>query len=811
MRIKSISLGTCIAAALICVGMTGCNHGGASEAEGGISTPIHSNGNGIDNAVILASTIPSQVACGTEFEVEITVRNNGSTTWTRANGYKLGAVDDSDPFHSAPRVWLEAGTSVAPGGTHVFSVQLSAPQHAGSYTTDWRMVHEGMRWFGASLSTQVVVNCNQVLDDAEIVSAMVPSRLSCGETSIAQITVRNTGTETWSRASGYKFGTVDDDDPLHDRPRVWLAEGISVPPGGTHVFEITVVAPLQAGRYTTDWRMVHEGVQWFGATALSEVVVECNHSGDQAQIVSTRLPTQLACGRSFVAQVSIRNSGSTTWTRADGYKLGTVDDNDPLHQRPRVWLEASVSVPPGGTHNFEMTLVAPQQAGRYTTDWRMVREGVNWFGATAISEVVVECTQAVARTGQVRLAGNSLRDDTGIFSGLGATMMWAAWAYRHDRPRLEADLAFLSTNGFDYIRALGVVGDVNRADYWDGREIDRNWPDYNAVIAGLTDLAYDQYGLRIEWTLIGDGQVSVPAERDRYELVDRFLAMSVGREHKIMHFEIANEAWQNGFDGSAGLTQLRAITRYMNDRTSILVAASAPNGHECSDAQSIYAGGVADIATIHFDRRNNLTDGAWRPVRQPWEHQYCTDVPVGSNNEPIGPGASVSTESDSVRLVSAAIATYVSGLPMYVFHSNAGVRGNTNIRDAAGANAFVHLRNIVPADLPSWSQKNAHWSDSPFLVYAGDERGQLQADHMWPDLHNPSSGVVRAYGAVSGNEFFVFPMGILGRVIMEPRRDVEFDVINIMTGVNIATRTLNAGQRFELSGADALILRGRYR
>ena len=89
-------------------------------------------------------------------------------------------------------------------------------------------------------------------------------------------------------------------------------------------------------------------------------------------------------------------------------------------------------------------------------------------------------------------------------------MFFGAWAYKNDRARLERNLATLSRNGFDYVRVLGVVGDVKPRDSWDGRESDWRDPDYRKTIAGLTDLANYTYGLRVEWTLIGDGQKNIP-------------------------------------------------------------------------------------------------------------------------------------------------------------------------------------------------------------------------------------------------------------------------------------------------------------
>jgi hypothetical protein len=532
---------------------------------------------------------------------------------------------------------------------------------------------------------------------------------------------------------------------------------------------------------------------------------------DDAELVSASLPASLACAAPFAASVTLRNTGTTTWTRAAGYKLGMLDDTDPFYAADtRIWLPEGTSVAPGGSWTFEFALTAPGTAGSYVTDWQMVREGLRWFGDVAQATVEVTCDAPLRRTGRVRLAGNSLQDDTGTFNALGTTMMWAAWAYKFDRAKLERNLAAIAGAGFHYIRALGVVGDYDDPDYWDGREIDWRWPDYDDVIAGLTDLAYDDYGLRLEWTLIGDGQLNIPNEADRYALLDRFLAMSVGREQKIIHFELANEAWQNGFEGAAGIDQLRALTRYMRDRTEILVAASAPAGVTCEDYELVYGGDVADIATIHFDRNIALADGPWRPVRQPWELEYCTDVPVGSNNEPIGPGASVASENEPIRLVAAAITTYVANLPFYVYHTSAGVRGDTEIYDMAGFDAFRQLHELVPGDLASWTRQNAHWAEAPFVVFAGDAGGTLHPDTMWPDLADPTSGCVRAYAGVSGDRFFVHPIGILGNVTMEPRRAMRFEVFEPLGGARLSEQTRAAGERFELSGAEALVIRGTY-
>jgi hypothetical protein len=433
---------------------------------------------------------------------------------------------------------------------------------------------------------------------------------------------------------------------------------------------------------------------------------------------------------------------------------------------------------------------------------------------SALDATVPDATMSPPRrTGPVTLDDHSLSDDGGRFEALGATFFWAAWGYKNDRALLERNLAFLAENGFHFIRALGVVGDYTAPDSWDGREIDWHWPDYDDVIAGVTDLAYDVYGLRVEWTLIGDGQINIPNETDRYALADRFLAMAATRREKILFFEIANESWHNGFGGDEGVAQLRALTQYMRDRTDILVAASAPAGHECADTDRLYNGGIADLATLHFERRTDLEDGAWRPVRQPWGHEDCAeDLPVGVNNEPIGPGASVTTEEDPSRLVAAPLVTWVSNLPIHVFHSSAGVRGFRDISEMAGASSFAHLANIVPPGLSSFSRSNFYWADSPFIVHVEDPDGTIRPDAVWPDTPDVTSGVVRAYSGVDGNDFFTVAFGIRGDTLFAARRAMDVEVIDPLTGETLDTRTLAEAETFRAGGGrTVLVLRGAFR
>ncbi|MDP2341949.1 MAG: hypothetical protein Q8O67_13410 [Deltaproteobacteria bacterium] len=119
-----------------------------------------------DDAAILTATLPGSIVCGESAVVSVSVENRGSLAWTRET-HKLGAVNDSDPlFGPDPRVYLPAGVVVATGERFSFEFTLQAV-NAGVVTTDWQMVHEGVRWFGETVSAQVVVECDEPAVDVE--------------------------------------------------------------------------------------------------------------------------------------------------------------------------------------------------------------------------------------------------------------------------------------------------------------------------------------------------------------------------------------------------------------------------------------------------------------------------------------------------------------------------------------------------------------------------------------------------------------------------------------------------------------------
>jgi len=433
----------------------------------------------------------------------------------------------------------------------------------------------------------------------------------------------------------------------------------------------------------------------------------------------------------------------------------------------------------------------------------------------------IDTTAASAGGNVVRMQGHSLRENTGPFLGLGATYFQALRRAKYDRARLNADLALLASKGFNYVRILSMVN-------WDGLEIApvsftnsaghpvQAWPDYWRQFRDMLDMVA-QHGMRSEVTIFADAQYVMPGKSTRQTHLDGILANIATREHKIIHLEVANEAWQNGFPGSQGMADLREFAQYLADRTSVPVAITSNDDTSDQGILSLYSGSAADLATVHFSRTIGTVEGGWLPVRDCFRAGHLPGVPPVTSNEPIGPGSSVSSENDPIKLCAAAVFAYIANLPAYVYHSRAGVSGHVNccppsggevrFENTAGINAYQYLRQILPPDLASWLRNDGLESSAPLTVFCNG-----QANQYWPNVSGATNGCDRNIGSVKGREFVCFPMGILGGgVTLQARRPVRFHVFNPLTGAVVSNLTMNTGNFVTLpQGPGAYILNGSF-
>lgn len=143
----------------------------------------------------VSDTIPTTMTAGQTYNVSVTFRNRG-VVWSNARNFRLGAVDDSDPFTSFNRVNISG--EVKPGQTYTFNFQMTAPA-AGVYTTDWRMVRDGTAWFGPTRSKSITVTPS-VPDDEP---PTVPTQLVATATSSTSVKLTWTASTDNVAVAGY--------------------------------------------------------------------------------------------------------------------------------------------------------------------------------------------------------------------------------------------------------------------------------------------------------------------------------------------------------------------------------------------------------------------------------------------------------------------------------------------------------------------------------------------------------------------------------------------------------------------------------
>ncbi len=132
------------------------------------------------------------------------------------------------------------------------------------------------------------------------------------------------------------------------------------------------------------WAQV--GSKWF-ITVYGDGAIESDDAAFVAQSVADG--THFLPNATFAQRWTLRNSGTTTWTRAGNYLL-TYDGEERYSAPEQILLPEGVSVAPGQTWEFEVPMTAPAAPGNYRGYFRMDRYGVHRFGTRVYLDVVVD-------------------------------------------------------------------------------------------------------------------------------------------------------------------------------------------------------------------------------------------------------------------------------------------------------------------------------------------------------------------------------------------------------------------------------------
>jgi hypothetical protein len=302
---------------------------------------------------------------------------------------------------------------------------------------------------------------------------------------------------------------------------------------------------------------------------------------------------------------------------------------------------------------------------------------------------------------------------------------------------------------------------------------------------------------------------------DRAHLVDRFIGMARGRVPAIFAIEVANESWENGFEGREGAEEVRALgSRLRGGFPGLVALSSPPNG--LAAMCDLYGDSAANFLTRHYERDTRAD--VWAPVWQPWlfhaEAARCgRRLPEAvSSNEPIGPQSSVNADDSALRVALSYATSFVAGHAAYVFHAGPGVRGGGREDLAMGrpasfeqlpnaaelARALRSTKAALPAGLANWPRQDA--ARNP----AFDGLAEAEARHL----------LARAYSGFKNGEFIVVLLGLRNEVTVRARHALTYAMIDPLTGASLGEGRAAAGSQVTIVSrrqpqGDGVIVRGR--
>ena len=141
--------------------------------------PVSSLGNGSE--FIAQNNIPDTMNPGETITIEVTFKNTGITTWTKSGQYKLGSqAPEDNTIWGTNRIELNSDDNILPGEQKTFQFTVTAPNQAGIFNMQWRMLKESAEWFGAfSITKSIVVgDVGTFLDTCDYNTDWGPSSIS---------------------------------------------------------------------------------------------------------------------------------------------------------------------------------------------------------------------------------------------------------------------------------------------------------------------------------------------------------------------------------------------------------------------------------------------------------------------------------------------------------------------------------------------------------------------------------------------------------------------------------------------------------
>jgi hypothetical protein len=199
----------------------------------------------VNGAQVVSQNVQASMVQNGLYNVSVTFKNTGNTDWTTSGNYVLASVSpDLNMTWGVNRVPVP-NAFVPSGGSATFNFQVRAPAATGSYAFGWRMLQDGVGFFG--LSSSMTVTVREPINNAMPAVPSVATQMETGKPYSVSVTMVNNGESTWTRDKQYTLMSLS---PANNT--TWGFNRVPLPvdnvaPGQSATFNFQVTAPANPG------------------------------------------------------------------------------------------------------------------------------------------------------------------------------------------------------------------------------------------------------------------------------------------------------------------------------------------------------------------------------------------------------------------------------------------------------------------------------------------------------------------------------------------------------------------------------------
>lgn len=331
----------------------------------------------IDRAEITKLSITHKMETNRFYEVQVKVKNVGTTIWDSKSSYGLGTHERT---WQVKKIAVGRNQAVFPGDTTELKFKVKSPGKPGNYPISLQMKSHNNKWFGNKTDLEVVVE--NKINRSRFISQVIPSVMEANKNYDVIVQFRNAGKTAWSGINGYALGSRQlQGDNNWQTSGITLKENNFVTPGDTANINFALTAPDKPGTYELQWQMRHAGDGWFGdKTPGVTIRVLPAKAVKPAEFVLQTLPglvsegppfSIMKTGNQFPVKIVFKNTGLDSWDAANLTLVSRLPDRNLTWMIDTLSPGLNAPVRPGEFVAFEFRANAPVNPGIYDFQWQL--------------------------------------------------------------------------------------------------------------------------------------------------------------------------------------------------------------------------------------------------------------------------------------------------------------------------------------------------------------------------------------------------------------------------------------------------------